>query len=362
MTRFIPGLKLSELFYREAVKPILDLHFPQLRYSAALISTGSEVLGFDTSQSRDHHWGPRLLLFLSKADYRVKQEKISTVLARELPSTFHGYSTHFSEPDEEGAQVLIEAKNGQPINHRVDIFTIESFFQGYLGINSHANINELDWLTLSQQKLRTIGSGRVFHDALELNKIRKKLKYYPKDVWLYLLACQWHRIEQEEPFMARCGGVGDELGSKILAARLIKDVIFLCFLMEKEYAPYSKWLGTAFSKLRCSRRLTPIIEKALSSQDWKERETNLSSLYEEIANMHNILNITEPLPTKISRFHSRPYLVVHADRFMKEIRKKIRSRAIKNIKVDIGSVNQFSDSTDVLCDTRLLKKLKTLYK
>ncbi len=225
MTRVIPGLKLSELFYRETVKPILDLQFPQLKYSAALINTGSEVLGFDTPQSRDHHWGPRLLLFLSKANYRVKQNNISTVLARELPSTFHGYSTHFSEPDEEGAQVLIEAKNDQPINHRVDIFTIESFFQGYLGINPYDDINELEWLTLSQQKLRTIRNGRVFHDALELNKVRKKFKYYPKDVWLYLLACQWHRIEQEEPFMARCGDVGDDLGSKILAAnRVLPDM------------------------------------------------------------------------------------------------------------------------------------------
>ena len=361
MTQFIPGLKLSELFYKEAVKSILDLHFPQIRYSAALISTGSEVLGFDTPQSRDHHWGPRLLLFLSKADYRVKQEKISTVLSKELPPTFHGYSTHFSKPDEEGAQVLIEAKNGQLINHRVDISTVESFFQDCLGINPHDDINELDWLILSQQKLRTIRNGKVFHDTLELNKVRKKFKYYPKDVWLYLLACQWHRIEQEEPFMARCGDVGDELGSKILAARLTKDVIFLCFLMEKEYAPYSKWLGTAFSRLRCSRKLTPIIEKALSSQNWKERERNLSSLYEEIAKMHNSLNITEPLPTKVSRFYSRPYLVIHADRFARGIRKKIRSKVIRNIKVDIGSVNQFSDSTNVLEDTRVLKKLRILY-
>jgi len=201
VARFIPGLKLSELFYKEAVKPILDSEFPQLRYSAALIDSGSEVLGFDTPQSRDHHWGPRLLLFLPKADCREKQEKILTVLARRLPSTFHGYSTHFGEPDEEGVQLLRKVKNGEPINHRVDVSTIESFFQGYFGINPDDKINELDWLIFSEQKLRTIRSGRVFHDGLELNKIRRKLKYYPKDVWLYLLACQWHRIEQQEPSM-----------------------------------------------------------------------------------------------------------------------------------------------------------------
>ena len=45
---FIKGLELSELFYEQAVKPILAKSFPDLTYSAALIGRGSEVLGFDT--------------------------------------------------------------------------------------------------------------------------------------------------------------------------------------------------------------------------------------------------------------------------------------------------------------------------
>ena len=48
---FIKGLELSELFYKEAVKPILAKRFPDLNYSAALIGLGSEVLGFDMPQS-----------------------------------------------------------------------------------------------------------------------------------------------------------------------------------------------------------------------------------------------------------------------------------------------------------------------
>ncbi len=51
---FVNGLRLSELFYTEAVKPILNARFPNLDYSAGLIGTGSEVLGFDTPQSMDH--------------------------------------------------------------------------------------------------------------------------------------------------------------------------------------------------------------------------------------------------------------------------------------------------------------------
>jgi len=61
---FIPGLKLGYLFYQESVKPFLVDWFPNLKYSAGLLGDGSEVLGFDTPQSMDHHWGPRMQLFL----------------------------------------------------------------------------------------------------------------------------------------------------------------------------------------------------------------------------------------------------------------------------------------------------------
>ena len=61
---FIKGLKLGEIFYEEAVKPILATHFPRLGYSAARLDAGSDVLGFDTPQSMDHDWGPKFTLFL----------------------------------------------------------------------------------------------------------------------------------------------------------------------------------------------------------------------------------------------------------------------------------------------------------
>ena len=68
MPDFLPGLELNRIFYIEAVKPILDREFPALQYSAALIGGGSEVLGFDTEMSSDHHWGPRVMLFFADED------------------------------------------------------------------------------------------------------------------------------------------------------------------------------------------------------------------------------------------------------------------------------------------------------
>src|SRR5882724_4174491 len=86
MPNFIPGLRLSEMFYEEAVKPILENEFPNLVYSAALIGSGSEVLGYDTSQSTDHHWGPRLMLFLTESDFTIYRDSIYEALSHSLPA------------------------------------------------------------------------------------------------------------------------------------------------------------------------------------------------------------------------------------------------------------------------------------
>ncbi len=54
MPLFLPGLELAQRFYQEAVQPILAMSFPMLPYGAALLGSGSDVLGFDTPMSTDH--------------------------------------------------------------------------------------------------------------------------------------------------------------------------------------------------------------------------------------------------------------------------------------------------------------------
>jgi len=362
MPEFIPGLQLSELFYHNAVRPILDKYFPGLAYSAALIGSGSEVLGFDTPMSSDHHWGPRILLFLNDADYELYQQSIHDTLGDELPFTFRDFPTHFSDPNpnDNGVQLLQETTS-RPINHRVETMTIPQFFKGAFALDYAQPIDATDWLTIPSQRLRAFTAGAVFHDDIGLEVIRQQFHYYPHDVWLYLLAAGWTRIGQEEHFVGRTGYVGDDLGSQVIAARLVRDLMRLCFLMEKQYAPYPKWFGTAFSKLACAQHLTPIFRGVMLAESWREREQSLSQAYEALANMHSALGITAALPTKVSNFWGRPFKVIHAENFADAIKAQIKDEAVKNIPIDIGSIDQFSDSTDLLEHVELRGRLKTLY-
>ena len=361
MPNFIPGLKLSELFYTEAAKPILETHFPQIPHSAALIGWGSEVLGYDTVQSSDHHWGPRFLLFLSPEHHQKYKDEINRALRDNLPHRFRGYPTNYGEPDEAGVRLPQETETG-PVKHMIIIETIESFFGWYLGCNPYQSLTAADWLSFSEHKLLAVTCGQVFHDGLgELEDTRRKFQYYPRDIWLYQLAAQWMKIFEEREFVSRCGDVGDELGSMLIAARQVKNLMKLCFLIERKYAPYSKWFGTAFSKLDCASELSPIFKDVLLSLTWKEREAHMGRAYAVMARMHNALQITRPIPEQVSNYYNRPYLVLEAPEIVGDILKNLTDEEVKAIKHLLGSVNQFVDSTNEVSRIRLSKMFKALY-
>jgi len=358
---FIKGIELSERFYWEAVRPLMDDHFPAVIHSAAKIDRGSEVLGFDTPQSRDHHWGPKVMLFVDEQDSELLCGKISEVMSEELPFTFAGYPTNFAEsPTASGGIMQFSGK--RPIRHGVSVHTVPGFFDHYLGIDPERPLEEREWLTLSQQCLATVARGRVFHDGLgRPQRVQESLSWYPRDVWIYLLACQWVRLDQEEPFTARCGDVGDELGSRIVASRQVVELMRLCFLMEKRYWPYNKWFGSAFAELDCSTALSPLLTAVLEATTWRERERQLNQAYVFVAGMHNRLGLTQHVDASVTQFHDRPYTVIHAERFAAALVEKVDSTFLRSIKRRVGSVNQFIDSTDIFCWNDALRRIGGVY-
>ena len=365
MPDFIPGLQLSEAFYREAVAPILDAAFPGLIYAAALIGAGSDVLGYDTERSTDHGWGPRCWLFLPDTGDETSQAAIDRVLRDQLPQTFRGYQTHFSR----GAAGALTPD--APARHEVRIASLPRFFIQHLGFDPTAALTAVDWLACPQQALLEVTRGALFHDGFGmLTAARERLAYYPDDMWRTLLAAQWQRIAQEEAFVGRCGEVGDELGSAVVAARLVREIMRLCFLMERQYAPYSKWLGTAFARLACGPVLVPILRDALHAPTWQERERPLGVAYETVARMHNTLGITAPLDPHTGHYHGRPFkeqegrpfTVLHAERFADAIRQTTTDTMLRDTASYTGGIDQFVDSTDLLSHPERVARLRAVFR
>jgi hypothetical protein len=342
---FIPGLQLARELYATVVRPLVEEQLPPMRYAAALLGPGSEAAGFDTQRSTDHDWGPRLQVFLSDCDADRHAAAITAMLASRLPPSFRGYPIAFP----------VTRDPGSTARHRVDVAGLGAWLTGQLGFDPRRGVTLLDWLATPVQRLAEITGGVVFHDGLgELTRARARLAWYPRDVWLYLLACQWQRIGQEEAFPGRCAEAGDDLGSVIVTARLARDLMRLCLLMHRCYPPYSKWLGTAFAQLPGTSELTASLAGAISAGDWRTREQHLCRAYEAVAARHNQLGFTPPLNTRTRGFHDRPYQVIGATRFTAALREAITDPQIRHLPL-AGAIDQFTDSTDAISDLRFLR-------
>lgn len=348
------GLALARGFFRDCVAPVVARAVPGLRYSAGLVGPGSEVLGYDTEVSRDHHWGPRAMLFLEPDALARHGPMLRAALAVELPREYLGYSTNFSEADAEdhGVQRLVPVVEG-PVNHRVELLEPDVWFREYLGaevVSRPPTVRE--WLSFPHQKLRSVVTGEWFRDDLGLAAVGDRLRWYPEDVWRYVLASGWQRISQDEHLMGRAGQVGDELGSAIIGARLARDAMRLGFLMERVYPPYAKWFGTAFRELACAAELTPPLAEALAAGTHPERGEALAAAYAALARWHNRLALTPPLDTSPRPFFGRPFPVIFGERFAKALVRDIADPVVRELcrRPLLGSVDLFSDSTDLLED------------
>ena len=264
---FIPGIELARGYYDDVVGPLIGA----TPHAAGRLGWGSDVLGFDTERSTDHGWGPHLHVF-------VAAEEVQPVRARideGIPEHYLGWPTRFGW-DEIAPRSWVE------------VFTLDEWLPGHFGCDPRPAPTTLQWLVLPQQLLLEVVGGGLFHDDVgSLTSLREELAWYPDDVWLWLLACQWQRIGQEEAFVGRTAEVGDELGSSVLAARLTRDLMRLCFLIERRYAPYSKWFGTAFRTLDAASEVGPLLEAG-----------ELGGAYEAVARRHNALGVTD-----VSRAH-----------------------------------------------------------
>ena len=163
--------------------------------------------------------------------------------------------------------------------------------------------------------------------------------------------------------MGRAGYRGDEIGSAIMGARLVRDIMRLCFLMERVYAPYPKWFGTAFKLLESGPLLQPTLTEALAARTWQEREAHLVVAYEHLARKHNGLGLGEPLNEEATQFFGRPFRVITFNGYASQLNALIADPAVRALtrKPAIGGIDQFSDSTDLLSYPGWRPDLRRLY-
>ncbi len=340
MSGFVPGLALCRSFYMEVVAPTVGAP-----HGAALLGPGSDVLGYDTERSTDHDWGPRCQLFVQARDLDGARSRVHAA----LPEAYQGWP-------------LAIGRDGEPLEPHVVITTLPAWLEGELGWNlGERELTAVDWLLIPQTRLLGITQGAVFADPDgDLGRLRRRLVWFPDSVWWWLLACQWQRLSQEEPFVQRTAEVGDELGSAVLGGRLVRDCMRLALLIGRRYAPYSKWLGTAFAGLPDPDGLGSSLAEVMTAETLATREEALGRAYQLLGDRFNALSPGSRLDTSLRPFHARPALVLGGGRFAAASLERVDDPVLTGLPL-VGAVDQLLDCADVLAHPALTSPMRRYY-
>jgi hypothetical protein len=165
-------------------------------------------MGYDTERSTDHDWGPGAQVYVAADDVEAPASSSSDAVPRPTAAGRCGSARR------------------RPYEHHVTVGHVAGLARRGDRARRDRELDAVDWLLVPQQRLLSVVAGPVFADPTgELAATRRPPRLVPDDVWWWLLACQWRRLDQEEPFVQRTAEVGDDLGSAVLdrAARPRRD-------------------------------------------------------------------------------------------------------------------------------------------
>lgn len=243
LTPEITGLELCRRYYEEYGKTMIAEKFHAYESSIAvgLVGKGSDCFGFDDLQSRDHDYGPRFVMWVTK--------KVYDQIGVELQEAYEALPNSFMGVDR------VETFHGRD---RAGVMIIEDFYKNTLGFDLIGTLLQADenldkenldtikcWLSVHDYALAAAVNGEVFRDDEGIfTRYRDRLlAYYPKAVWYRKIAQTCALFSQNGQYnLPRMRKRGQLVAAELAKAECVKQAMKLNYLLNRKYAPHDKWL------------------------------------------------------------------------------------------------------------------------
>ena len=232
------GIELSQKFFREFGKPMLESEFSGVidKLACGILGPGSECFGFDDSISRDHDFEAGFCIFLP--DESIIDRRTAFLLERaysKLPKEFEGVKRGMLSP-------VGGARRG--------VFRTSEYFTEKVG-SADGILTVNGWLSTPEQALAEATNGKIFFDAFgEVTKIRENLSYFPEDIRLKKLAGNLLLMAQSGQYnYKRCVDRGEVAAAQLAVYEFVNHAISAIFLLNRVYKPYYKWCFKALRSL-----------------------------------------------------------------------------------------------------------------
>jgi len=311
------GLEIAEKYYLTYGAEMMARDFPELTEIVAvgLTGSGSECYGFDDDTSKDHDFEPGFILFLPPEE--VVDRKTAFRLERaydKLPDEFMGLKRNKDVSFDTGRHGVVRTAD---------------FFRAKVG-DPEGELSLAQWMTTPEHFLLEATNGKIFRDDIgAVTDIRRKLAYFPEDVRLKKLASALMLAEQASEYnYERQLSRGDTAAAQLAMYEYVQNAIAACFLLEKKYKPYYKWLFRALIELPTFASLKGEFESLISTGN---------SLSEAEEKRSKIRLINSLLGEEIRRQGLSDYEGLHLGSFAYCVNGKVKDAGIRNAHLMSGS-------------------------
>ena len=266
------GLELSERFFEECGRPMLEEQFPGLLplLAAGLFGGGSECMGFDDEQSCDHDFEPGFLILLPGEDVinRNSAFRLERAYAK-LPKEFMGVRRSAIAP-------VGGARHG--------VIRTAEFFTEKVGA-ADGVLSVSQWMTVPEQSLIEATNGKLFFDGRgEVTVIRESLSRFPDDIRKKKLAGSLLLMAQAGQYnYLRCIRHGETGAAQLAVAEFAKAAMHTAFLLNDAYMPYYKWSFRAMRALPKLPLLAETLEVLLTTDNAPENAASKYDMIEDAA-------------------------------------------------------------------------------
>lgn len=238
------GLEISKKYYENYVRPMIDEKFPEYvsKIAAGLAGEGSDAFGYDDELSRDHDWGPSVVLWITEETNEKIGQELRDAL-EELPDEIDGIKR---APFVQGRE-------------RRGVQVIPEFFKRLTGVASY---EEIDWRNADITHLAAAVNGEIWRDDEGIitdfrNRIKEGL---PEDILYLHLAEGCAKFSREGQYnAARVLKRNDAVTSKMFIYDAAREAMKLFYLMNGKYYPHDKWLRRGLRDIEGGDKLDILI-------------------------------------------------------------------------------------------------------
>ncbi len=261
------GLELSRRYYEEICRPAVREVLPDQieKMAFGLAGDGSECYGFDDEISRDHDFGPRIMIWLVPSDYMEFGTELQKILTK-MPKNFMGF---------DGINTSQYGKG------REGVFTINGFFKKFTGLDFPPSTTG-EWRLIPEVNLSLATNGEVFSDPPgQFTEYRNiLLAGYPEDLRLKMMAARCMKIAQSGQYnYARSIRRKEYVAARMSLAEFTDSCASMIYLMNKRYKPFYKWMHRGLKDLPVlGQKIYDLLEIISTSAQYSDNIENIETI------------------------------------------------------------------------------------